>query len=64
MANIKNKVIFSFLCLIFYTALSLSFYLIPFNSKVLSIIDSCSTSILDGYNSWNQINRLFQGGYI
>ena len=38
MANIKNKVIFSFLCLIFYTALSLSFYLIPFNSKVLSII--------------------------
>ena len=28
-------------------------------AKVLSIIDSCSTSILDGYNSWNQINRLF-----
>ena len=38
MANIKNKVIFSFLCLIFYTALSLSFYLIPFNSKLLGII--------------------------
>ena len=38
MGNIKNKIIFSFLCLIFYTALSLSFYLIPFNSKVLGII--------------------------
>ena len=38
MGSIKNKIIFSFLCLIFYTALSLSFYLIPFNSKVLGII--------------------------
>lgn len=28
-------------------------------AKVLSIIDSCSTSILDGYNSWNQINKIF-----
>ncbi len=26
-------------------------------AAVLSIIDSCSTSILDGYNSWNQINK-------
>ena len=38
MGSIKNKIIFSFLCLIFYTALSLSFYLIPFNSEVLNII--------------------------
>lgn len=28
-------------------------------AKVLSEIDSCSTSILDGYNSWNQINKIF-----
>lgn len=28
-------------------------------AKVLGIIDSCSTSILDGYNAWNQINSLF-----
>ena len=45
MANIKNKVIFSFLCLILYTALSLVFYLIPFNSKVLGIIGIICTTI-------------------
>ena len=45
MADIKNKIIFSFLCLIFYTALSLSFYLIPFNSKVLGIIAIFCTTI-------------------
>ncbi|WP_028330599.1 hypothetical protein [Brachyspira alvinipulli] len=38
MGSIKNKITFSFLCLIFYTALSLVFFLIPFNSKVLGII--------------------------
>ena len=45
MADIKNKIIFSFLCLIFYTALSLSFYLIPFDSKVLGIIAIFCTTI-------------------
>ena len=45
MGNIKNKIIFSFLCLIFYTALSLSFYLIPFNSEVLGIIAITSNTI-------------------
>ncbi|ADG72160.1 hypothetical protein [Brachyspira murdochii] len=45
MVNVKNKIIFSFLCLIFYTALSLSFYLIPFNSEVLSIIAIFCTTI-------------------
>ncbi|PCG21154.1 NADH:ubiquinone oxidoreductase, partial [Brachyspira sp. G79] len=45
MVNVKNKIIFSFLCLIFYTALSLSFYLIPFNSEVLSLIAIFCTTI-------------------
>ena len=45
MGSIKNKIIFSFLCLIFYTALSLVFYLIPFNSKVLGIIGIICTTI-------------------
>lgn len=45
MGNIKNKIIFCFICLIFYTALSLSFYLIPFNAKVLSIIAITCTTI-------------------
>ncbi|MEI0525798.1 NADH:ubiquinone oxidoreductase [Brachyspira murdochii] len=45
MVNVKNKIIFSFVCLIFYTALSLSFYLIPFNSEVLSIIAIFCTTI-------------------
>ena len=45
MGSIKNKIIFSFLCLILYTALSLVFYLIPFNSKVLGIIGIICTTI-------------------
>ncbi|PPS22762.1 hypothetical protein DJ52_02955, partial [Brachyspira murdochii] len=45
MVNVKNKIIFSFVCLIFYTALSLSFYLIPFDSKVLGIIAIFCTTI-------------------
>ncbi|WP_300752825.1 NADH:ubiquinone oxidoreductase [uncultured Brachyspira sp.] len=45
MINAKNRIIFSFLCLIFYTALSLSFYLIPFNSEVLGIIAIFCTAI-------------------
>lgn len=45
MINVKNRIIFSFVCLIFYTALSLSFYLIPFDSKVLGIIAIFCTTI-------------------
>ncbi|WP_157153700.1 NADH:ubiquinone oxidoreductase [Brachyspira murdochii] len=45
MVNVKNKIIFSFLCLIFYTALSLSFYLIPFNSEVLGMIAIFCTTV-------------------
>ena len=45
MGSIKNKIIFCFICLIFYTALSLSFYLIPFNSEVLGIITIFCTTI-------------------
>ena len=45
MVNIKNKIIFSILCLIFYTALSLVFILIPFNSKVLGMIAITSSTI-------------------
>ncbi|MBW5410819.1 NADH:ubiquinone oxidoreductase [Brachyspira hampsonii] len=45
MVNVKNKIIFSFVCLIFYTALSLSFYLIPFNSEALGIIAIFCTTI-------------------
>ena len=45
MGNIKNKIIFSFLCLIFYTALGLVFFVIPFNSKVLGIIAITCTTI-------------------
>lgn len=44
MASIKNKIIFSLLCLIFYTSLSLVFYLIPFNSQLLNLIAiACTT---------------------
>lgn len=45
MGNIQNRIIFSFLCLVFYTALSLPFYLIPFDFKVLNIIASACTAI-------------------
>ena len=44
MGSIKNRIIFSFLCLIFYTALSLVFILIPFNSQLLNLIAiACTT---------------------
>ncbi|WP_300365607.1 NADH:ubiquinone oxidoreductase [Brachyspira sp.] len=47
MGNIQNRIIFSFLCLVFYTALSLPFYLIPFDFKVLNIIASACTAIFN-----------------